>query len=243
MCTVSFVRVKEDLIITSSRDEKTSRKTAVLPQVYSYKEQKLFFPKDSNAGGTWIVIKENGDAAVLLNGAATPHVYEPPYRLSRGIVLLDIIAEEKPSAAFMDTDLQGIEPFTLVLVENNCLYESRWDGRERSCKQLNIHKSHIWSSVTLYHEFDRMQREQWFTGFLNSYPLPTQEDILNFHRAGGNGNMFNDRLLIRGETYKTVSITSLLLTKEHGHIKYLDLQTGAISDTGIALQYPAAAIK
>ena len=106
--------------------------------------QKLFFPKDADAGGTWIVMKENGDAAVLLNGAFICHTAEPPYRLSRGIILLDIISTEKPSVTFAKINLQDIEPFTLVLLENNCLYEFMWDGSEKFCKQLNIqHAIHL----------------------------------------------------------------------------------------------------
>jgi uncharacterized protein with NRDE domain len=62
--------------------------------MFDHNGQKLFFPKDTDAGGTWIVMKENGDAAVLLNGAFINHTAEPPYRLSRGIILLDIFSTE-----------------------------------------------------------------------------------------------------------------------------------------------------
>jgi uncharacterized protein with NRDE domain len=136
MCTVSFVPVKDKFIITSNRDEKTSRKIAIRPQLSVYNGQKLIFPKDADAGGTWIVMKENGDAAVLLNGAFICHDAEPPYRSSRGIILLNIFSAERPSVTFTKISLQDIEPFTLIMLENNCLYEFRWDGTEKYCKLL-----------------------------------------------------------------------------------------------------------
>jgi len=84
MCTVSFIPVGGKLFISSNRDEKRSRKIALPPAQYEYNELKFVFPKDADAGGTWIAVKENGDAAVLLNGAFINHIAEPPYRKSRG---------------------------------------------------------------------------------------------------------------------------------------------------------------
>ena len=243
MCTVSFIPSNDKFFITSNRDEKLSRKTAVSPGMFVYNSQKLFFPKDSDAGGTWIVMKENGDAAVLLNGAFICHAAEPPYRLSRGIILLDIFSTEKPSVTFEKINLQDIEPFTLVLLENNCLYEFRWDGAEKFCKQLNINMPYIWSSATLYDGFVIKKREQWFDSFLNEHPMPTQQDILNFHRFTGDGDKQNDLLMTRDGMYTTVSITSILLTKDRGCIEYLDISGNTSSEIKIELLQSSQAIE
>ncbi|MGL1516781.1 NRDE family protein, partial [Vibrio parahaemolyticus] len=48
------------------------------------------FPKDPDGGGTWIALKENGDVAILLNGAFENHIPAYPYRRSRGLIFLDI---------------------------------------------------------------------------------------------------------------------------------------------------------
>ena len=234
MCTVSFIPSNDKFFITTNRDEKLSRKIAISPGMFDYNGLKLFFPKDTDAGGTWIVMKENGDAAVLLNGAFICHTAEPPYRLSRGIILLDIFSKEKPSVTFTKINLQDIEPFTLILLENNCLYEFRWDGTERFCKQLNINKSYIWSSATLYDGFVIKKREQWFASFLNDHPTPTQQDILDFHRFTGDGDKQNDLLMTRDGMYTTVSITSILLTKDRGCIEYLDIS--GKSSSGIKIE-------
>ena len=242
MCTVSFIPVKEKFFITSNRDEKLTRKNAVTPGMFIYKDQKLFFPKDADAGGTWIVMKENGDAAVLLNGAFICHNAEPPYRLSRGIILLDIISSERPSVAFTKMNLQDIEPFTLVLLENNCLYEFRWDGTEKYCKQLNVNRPYIWSSATLYNGFVVKKREQWFASFLNDHPTPTQQDILKFHQFTGDGDKHNDLLMTRDGVYTTLSITSIMLTKDRGCIKYEDTKSDTSSEIKIELLHSSNTI-
>jgi len=243
MCTVSFIPVKGKFFITSNRDEKLARKNAVVPRMFVHNGQKLFFPKDADAGGTWIVMKENGDAAVLLNGAFICHKAGPPYRLSRGIILLDIISSERPSVAFTKMNLQDIEAFTLILLESNCLYEFRWDGTEKYCKQLNVNRPHIWSSATLYDGFVIKKREQWFASFLNDHPTLTQQDILNFHHFTGEGDKQNDLLMTRDGMYTTVSITSILLTKDRGCINYLDIQNNSSSEIKIELLHSSETIE
>jgi hypothetical protein len=243
MCTVSFVPVREKFIITSNRDEKITRKNAIRPQPSMYNGQELFYPKDGDAGGTWIVMKENGDAAVLLNGAFLCHTAEPPYRMSRGIILLEIFSTERPSVTFTKIDLSDIEPFTLVLLENNCLYEFRWDGTEKYYRQLSINRSFIWSSSTLYDGFIVKKREHWFASFLNNHPTPTQQDIINFHRFTGDGDKKNDLLMTRDGLYKTVSITSILLTKDRASMKYLDIKNEKASEVNIALLHTSSITK
>jgi len=233
MCTVTFIPVKDKIFITSNRDEKTIRKSALAPALYDHNGWKLLFPKDADAGGTWIALKENGDAAVLLNGAFIRHNSQPPYRMSRGILFLDILASAWPSYTFSKIDLWDIEPFTMILFEKGSLYEFRWDGSERYCKQLSRIRPHIWSSATLYDGFILKKRERWFAAFLNDNPHPTQSDVLNFHRFSGDGDKNNDLIMQRDNIYSTVSITGILLTKDRGSIKYLNLKAKKNSEMKI----------
>ena len=71
MCTVTFIPGKDRYFITSNRDEKMLRKPAIAPQPYVINGNTLVYPRDADAGGTWIAMNENGNAAVLLNGAFT----------------------------------------------------------------------------------------------------------------------------------------------------------------------------
>jgi hypothetical protein len=235
MCTVTFIPARGNVFITSNRDERNSRKAALPPAIYHYKGCNLIFPKDAVAGGTWIVLKENGDAAVLLNGAFICHASEPPYRRSRGLIFLDVLASGRPSWTFSKTDLSGIEPFTIILFEKRCLYEFRWDGAERYCKQLPPGRPHIWSSATLYDGLVIKKREYWFASFMNRYPQPTQLDILNFHQFSGDGDRKNGLLMEREGIYSTVSITSIQLNDDRGVMKYVDTKDNRSSEIKIGL--------
>src|SRR3954447_19258865 len=128
MCTVTFIPLKDRVILTSNRDEKYSRKQALPPQQFYFNGGTIIYPQDADAGGTWVAINEDGNAAVLLNGAFVKHTPMPPYKKSRGQVLLEVIQTDRPVRSFVRTDLTHIEPFTLVIIDNKGLYECRWDG-------------------------------------------------------------------------------------------------------------------
>ena len=128
MCTVTFIPMNNKIFITHNRDEKSSRSKAIPPKQYTLNGYTLLFPRDSTAGGSWIASNKNGGAAVLLNGAFEKHQHQPPYRKSRGLAFLDIIAANDLYLSYQQTDLTGIEPFTVILWANNKLYECRWNG-------------------------------------------------------------------------------------------------------------------
>jgi uncharacterized protein with NRDE domain len=235
MCTVSFIPVRDSFFITSNRDEKLTRKAAVAPVAYKQGDHYLVYPRDADAGGTWIVMKENGDCAVLLNGAFLPHISGHPYQMSRGLVVLDILNDRRPSECFAKFNLRNIEPFTLILFENGSLHEFRWDGQERYCKLLDSHRPYIWSSCTLYDGLVIKKREHWFTTFLQRNPQPTQRDILNFHRFTGDGDKSNALLMSRDSKYRTVSITSIHLTTERGSMNYMDVLNDELTEKSLGL--------
>ncbi len=237
MCTVTFIPLKNKYFLTSNRDEKYSRKNAIPPAIYTMGQRKLLFPKDASAGGTWIALHENGNAAVLLNGAFVKHDYRSTYKKSRGQILLNIIEANNPVRFFTKMDLSLIEPFTLVVFEDNFLYECRWDGSQKYCVQLKKNRHYIWSSSTLYDETVAKKREQWFATFLNRHPNPTREDILHFHQCGGEGDKKNDLRIDREGLVSTVSVTSILLDNETGNMKYLDLKENKVSEEEINFLY------
>jgi len=224
MCTVTFIPVNNKFYLTSNRDEKRVRKLALPPQEYVHNNITMMYPQDANAAGTWIAMKENGDAVVLLNGAFKKHVATPPYNKSRGLVLLDIFGDESPVTKFTRTDLCNIEPFTLVLFLDNELYECRWDGDKKYGKQLVNDVPHIWSSVTLYDEEVVSKRERWFEEWRSRFAKPNQDDILNFHRFGGEGDAANDLHMNRDGVYCTVSITSIEIGRRTMAMRYCDLK-------------------
>src|SRR5687767_6951963 len=152
MCTVTFIPTGDKIFITSNRDEKHWRSNALQPALYAGKTGDLLFPKDGDAGGTWIAAHENGNAIVFLNGGFVRHTPEPPYRKSRGLILLYLIDSPDPESAFNTLQLDRIEPFTAVIWSTGQLFECRWTGTQKYVTQLPVNQPHIWSSATLYDE-------------------------------------------------------------------------------------------
>ena len=224
MCTVTFIRAADKIYITSNRDEKHWRSSAFPPIVYPYTSGKLLFPKDGDAGGTWIAAHENGNAIVFLNGGFVSHQPKPPYRKSRGLVLLDLLDSNNPVMGFRLLSLQQIEPFTAVIWNTDRLFECRWDGEKKYVTELNDSEPHIWSSVTLYNEAVVEKRKSWFSKWLQQNAEPTSGDMLHFHQFTGDGDTHNDLLMNRNGQVFTVSVTQLILTDEHTHMHYLDLK-------------------
>jgi hypothetical protein len=224
MCTVTFIRVKEKVFITSNRDEKHWRPAAAGPALYPLKKMNALFPKDPVAGGTWFAVQENGNAIVFLNGGWQKHVPVPPYRKSRGLILLDLADHPMPLRAFLNIDLENIEPFTAIIWQDNQLFDCRWDGIEKFHQAMDAELPHIWSSVTLYDKHTIAKRKLWFEEWLEKNPEPTREDILDFHLSTGDGDAHNDLLMNRDNLVFTVSITSAFFTEEMVSMKYIDVR-------------------
>jgi hypothetical protein len=224
MCTVTFIPARDSIFITSNRDERPGRVTALAPAPYAMQSGKLIFPKDMQAGGTWFVTHENGNSLVLLNGAGTKHIPQLPYRKSRGLILLDMADSDEPLHVFLDADYRNIEPFTVIAWCEGNLFECQWDGKEKKYCQLDATIPHIWSSVTLYDEAVIAKRENWFREWLGKHPEPRQKDILLFHQFTGDGDKYNDLLMDRNGIVLTVSITSLESRRDAAVLEYLDLK-------------------
>jgi uncharacterized protein with NRDE domain len=207
MCTVTFIKTNKGAIITSNRDEKIVRVKALAPQEYLINNIRVTFPKDPQAGGTWIA-QTNNTCVVLLNGAEEKHISAPHYRKSRGQIVLDLISGD----AIIDwqlINLENIEPFTLIVYQNDKLFQFRWNGNVKENIELNPNKAYIWSSSTLYSKEIKTKREEWFTTFLNKNPQPTPNQLIDFHSFTESSNIENGLQINRNNIYKTVSITQI----------------------------------
>ncbi|NNT72419.1 hypothetical protein HKT18_09355 [Flavobacterium sp. IMCC34852] len=223
MCTVSFVNTNGKIIITSNRDEKIIRPNAIEPKTYHINNKKVIFPKDNKAGGTWYAIDEHSNVLVLLNGAEEKHTLKNSYRKSRGLIVLDLISSESPFQAWQTIDLNDIEPFTLVLFENQKLYQLRWNELAKSTLALDTNQSHIWSSSTLYSKEIREKRANWFSTFLDTQPEVNEEELFNFHRYTEEDNTEHGLVINRNDILKTLSITQTVIEKNKVAIHYNDL--------------------
>lgn len=222
MCTVSFVGVKNAVIITSNRDENLQRQNAAAPDFHLLQNKKIIFPKDAKAGGTWFAAADTGVVAVLLNGAFVKHIANPPYRKSRGIILLEIIEADKPLTFFAALNLEYIEPFTVILYQPGLLHELRWDGNNKYDKLLSTSKNYIWSSSTLYTDDVIEKRKNLFDRFINSTKNITADLVHDFHTYNNDDNE-NGFVINRQTGMKTFSITQVVVKPEKIFFLHTDL--------------------
>ena len=224
MCTVTFIPFGDSVFITSNRDEKNSRKTALPPAIFQINTGNVLMPRDPYAGGTWLAVHENGNAIVLLNGAFIRHESNPPYKKSRGLILLDMLDSYSIIDAFNDLDLENIEPFTAIILNDGSLYECRWDGAKKHCLKKNSSISHIWSSSTLYDEANSAKREFWFKKWVSTKSIFDLEAIIHFHKSSGDGDRRNDLVMDRDGIVSTVCISGIQINNSEGIMTHLDIK-------------------
>lgn len=245
MCTVSYLPYGPNgFVLTSNRDEKLSRGQSEPPACFAQGDLLLTYPRDPFAKGTWICSASNGYTLVLLNGAFQAHEHQPPYRRSRGLVLLDFFQYRSPQAFAEGYDFRNIEPFTLLFVhacQALSFHELVWDGRHTHLYEHNAQSPGIWSSATLYDPLTRKRRREWFADFLSHNPSgqlsaeALSERILDFHHFGGYAD-HEGFLIARENTLKTISITQVRRMPEASEMRYKDLidQSQHISELDFA---------
>lgn len=225
MCTVTYLPLGlNDFILTSNRDENPNRNT-IEPKEYFENNTKLIYPKDVLAGGTWIGLSDKKRVICLLNGGYKQHHRRSIYKVSRGVVVKDILTANNMIHCIERLNLNDVEPFTIVSIEwsgSLKIYELVWDGVQKHFKNLE-NKPHIWSSSTLYTEEMKCLREQWFAEWLDQKQIITSERILNFHLNDSYGEDVSMKM--KRHLVETVSVTSVKKQQQSMTFRYFDVLT------------------
>lgn len=223
MCTVSFVYANDSFLLTSNRDEKITRPSAIEPKVYQTTTKKIIYPKDAKAGGTWFVVDEFGNAIILLNGGKTKHIAKEKYRLSRGVIVLELMTSNAIVSTWKTIDLTDIEPFTLLVLEDKKPYQLQWSGEEKSTDKLEINQTYIWSSSTLYTTEIQQQRAEWFRVYMSENQEVSAEKMKFFHKNTEPKDAKNGLIINRDNIYKTLSVTQAVITSNSVFVNHSDL--------------------
>jgi len=225
MCTVTYLPIADNqFILTSNRDETPLRKT-IPPKKYVEDGVTLTYPKDEIAGGTWIGVSSKNRVVCLLNGGFVNHKRKLPYKMSRGIIVKNILIADNAIAFINEFDFTNIEPFTLILIDWDVklvTYELVWDGVKKHFKPL-AQEPKIWSSSPLYTPEMKEEREMWFTNWLENNKKDSLKNILEFHKNNSLGTKEISPKMKR-KFVETVSITSIK-KEENVEISYIDFNT------------------
>jgi hypothetical protein len=232
MCTVTYLPYQHGFILTHNRDEAPARSPQTITRESNGKDH-LIFPRDTKAGGAWIVSARSGKTACLLNGAFVKHKHEPPYRRSRGLIMLDFFEWTDPDGFFTDYPLDGVEPFTFLLFQRHHVTEFRWDGTVRYLKRLDPGEPLFWCSATLYPPDMQVMRAQVFQHWLNQSNIHRLENdphlaaaAYKLHLTGSVGDPEYDYRMNRGGRVMTVSITQIIQKQGLVRMRYSDLLEG-----------------
>lgn len=229
MCTLTYVPLKNQRVVTANRDESPVRSARVLRRYLTADDQQYFIAAEPVHGGTNIALGQNGRHCVLLNGAFEPHDMSLTYGLSRGIVVLKSLDFNNAFefADQFDFKKENIQPFTLIDFSDS-IRELRWDGDSVFKKEYSVNEPHIWASAQMYSAEARQNRLAWFKHLLKKDV--NASDILDFHFYAGNGDPENDLVMNRGGVVCTVSITQVSEIEDSKAIKHFDLVSGTESD-------------
>ncbi|MEM9672012.1 MAG: NRDE family protein [Bacteroidota bacterium] len=220
MCTVTYLPTSPGFIVTQSRDESIYRPQARFP-VRASRDPQLLFPQDPQGGGTWIAVSDQARVLSLMNGAFTDHQRKPPYRKSRGQVVLEAFSYVSAQSFAECYNFSGIEPFTLLWFTQNKIQEVRWNGQKYLLSELRPDQPHVWSSATLYDDNAQSIRNGWFEQW-----LALEDDLsntLSFHRQTHNGQPEIAINMQRKGGLQTVSVAKVEIAVNDMVFTYQDL--------------------
>jgi uncharacterized protein with NRDE domain len=225
MCTVIFVPQQENgFILGSIRDENPKRIKALEPQLYSQRNMNFLAPMVGNESGTWLGVNQNGASVILLNGGFASHFpRKEKYRISRGLIVKQLLLSPDIHKELSSIGLDEIEPFTLIIFDRLSLTKFVWDGQAKHSKSLSTQIAHIWSSSTLYSSEVQKNREELFQAFRSKNQLANEDDLKRFffsHSEEVNGFIMN-----RSDEVKSLSISFLHYNKESVDLSYFDIST------------------
>lgn len=226
MCTLTYLPLNSgEFVFTSNRDEKAQRAIALPPQLYEHDGGALLYPKDPQGNGSWIVASAFGGVACLLNGAATPHVSMPPYRVSRGMVLVDFFTFKSVDDFLLEYNFDDIEPFTLVAVKEDAIHQIRWNGDRVDHHIFDTLTPRIWSSATLYAPNIIANRNTFFHSYIQEInPDNALDKMLGFHYFDSGESAEKNIILRAANGTETVSISQVKVDTKSICFDYFDIK-------------------
>lgn len=141
MCTVSIIRLGDDLIrLACNRDEQLSRPLALPPRIVRINGQLAVMPIDPTGGGTWIAANEAGVMMALLNRNSIDVQQAPAGLMSRGRIIPILIgcsSAEEAIASASKLDARAYGPFRMALIDRYDRAQVISDGFEVRVMKLN----------------------------------------------------------------------------------------------------------
>jgi hypothetical protein len=182
MCTVTYIPTENDgFLVAHNRDERIDRRMATPPLSRVIRGRQVIYPVDPEGMGTWIGISDEGKLASLLNGGTKSHKRKPPYKHSRGLVIPAYFSFSDVEEFHHQYDFSGLEPFTLVVLENSRMFMLVWEDETLTLSEKNRRLPHIFFSHSLYPKPSLENRSVDFYRWYVSNRIVKENDLLNYN--------------------------------------------------------------
>jgi uncharacterized protein with NRDE domain len=222
MCILSIVKSEDRIVITSNRDEQRTRKNSLSPEIIDLGERKAIMARDAQAQGTWLLSDNLGRTAILLNGAFESHIPNPPYRESRGIILVNLFQEENFKSAFLFYNLENIEPFQVIYLDREQAFQSVWDGKQKHLFAVDLSTPQVFFSPTLYTQEQQEEKRNHFLKTLAEIHSIDSNQLLEIH-SNQNIHSLDVNFFMSREHQTTKSISQVELNSTQS--KYVHWQS------------------
>ena len=225
MCTLTFYPKGPQWLVTFNRDERKERPAAQPPQVYDSPQGQLWYPRDPQGGGTWFAVNiTQNRISCLMNGGYVRHVPQPPYRRSRGLIVLEALTQPDLETWMQGFEGEGMEPFTLMNLDyaHQRVEEYRWTGKVGVLTRHSARVPQIWASATLYEGRGLAWRRMAYQNLLAQHPELTPEQVWNFHLQPTH-TLEGEGVCLQTPHGGTVSVTQAQISSSSLQLRYQDL--------------------
>ncbi len=150
MCTTVLQSVRDGhLILACNRDEQVTRQIAEPPSVHEFERGVgAIFPRDRDAGGSWVGVNTSGIAVSLLNNYAADIRPPPREARSRGVLVpkmlqMRTMGEVMDEMESMGHGLHHFRPFWLIVASSPANSNASatlftWDGERLDVEPTSL---------------------------------------------------------------------------------------------------------
>ena len=224
MCTLTYRLTQTGYELFFNRDEQRSRSQAVAPHI-DY-EVEAIYPVDPIGKGTWLAVNNSGLSLALLNYYHAEKLITDSTTdtfISRGEIILKLLAEEDSLSALKNMNLAVYQPFQLCLFpsdltdSNNKLHCFQWDGVSLMELEQNLP---ITSSGVDYPEVYQARKETFKE--IVSIDNPSNEELWCYHQSQQKEGKLSVKM--SREDARTVSFSRILVDDkiEFEYVDYLN---------------------
>jgi len=227
MCSLSWIRRRDALIVVMNRDERRDRAPARPPRRWRGADGGFTAPVDGDAGGTWIAARDSGVVLALLNHQAPDDsgvagAAGAGRLISRGVLVTTLAAEAAPpdAARLRAAGLASYAPFRLFVAGPRVPPRVfTWNGATLSTRRLDPRlgflTSSSWNARAVV-----PARHARFRAFARAHPRPTRADLLGFHAQADDPRGTPWAIRMSRDDARTVSVTVVEVTAAGVAMRY-----------------------